>query len=139
MYYNVLVAYNINSFTDILHYLLLIFKLPVALIRHSLLHPILIYNLPSFNHQIHEIQPTIENMASAAASLLGRQLKEIQKARDLPGISCGLVKDNIFEWEVMLMLSDECKYYGGMFLSYLPAPSYISLQLGEYMLIIHRR
>ncbi|KAG4027304.1 hypothetical protein MFRU_031g00520 [Monilinia fructicola] len=52
-------------------------------------------------------------MASAAASLLGRQLKEIQKAKDLPGISCGLVKDNIFEWEVMLMLSDECKYYGG--------------------------
>ncbi|KAK6592277.1 Ubiquitin-conjugating enzyme E2 15 [Botrytis cinerea] len=52
-------------------------------------------------------------MGSAAANLLGRQLKEIQKAKDLPGISCGLVKDNIFEWDVMLMLSDECKYYGG--------------------------
>jgi len=52
-------------------------------------------------------------MSSAAASLLGRQLKEIQKAKDLPGISCGLRGDNVFEWEVMLMISDECKYYGG--------------------------
>ena len=65
-------------------------------------------------------------MTSAAASLLGRQLKEIQKAKDLPGISCGLVKDNVFEWEVMLMLSDECKYYGGMLLSFLTSV-YMSL------------
>jgi ubiquitin-conjugating enzyme E2 G1 len=51
---------------------------------------------------------------SAAAALLGRQLKEIQKSKDLPGISCGLVKDsNMFEWEVMLMINDDCKYYGG--------------------------
>lgn len=51
---------------------------------------------------------------SAAASLLGRQLKEIQKSNDLPGISCGLVSDkNMFEWEVMLMINDDCKYYGG--------------------------
>ncbi|KAG5912614.1 hypothetical protein E4U42_002098, partial [Claviceps africana] len=50
---------------------------------------------------------------SAAASLLGRQLKEIQSSKDLQGISCGLVSDdNIFEWEVMLMMSDDCKYYG---------------------------
>jgi ubiquitin-protein ligase len=50
----------------------------------------------------------------AAASLLRRQLKEMQAAKDLPGISCGLVNDNnIFEWEVMLMISDDCKYYGG--------------------------
>jgi ubiquitin-conjugating enzyme E2 G1 len=50
---------------------------------------------------------------SGAASLLRRQLKYMQAARDLPGISCGLVNDNIFEWEVMLMISDDCKYYGG--------------------------
>ena len=51
---------------------------------------------------------------SAAASLLGRQLKEIQKSNDLPGISCGLVSDeSMFEWEVMLMINDDCKYYGG--------------------------
>lgn len=53
--------------------------------------------------------------SAAAASLLGRQLKEMQTGKDIPGISCGLVNDNsIFEWEVMLMISDDCKYYGGM-------------------------
>lgn len=52
--------------------------------------------------------------SSAAASLLKRQLKEMQTGKDIPGISCGLVSDrNIFEWEVMLMISDDCKYYGG--------------------------
>ena len=51
---------------------------------------------------------------AAAASLLKRQLKEIQTGKDLPGISCGLVNDsNMFEWEVMLMINDDCKYYGG--------------------------
>ncbi|RCI08353.1 hypothetical protein L249_8870 [Ophiocordyceps polyrhachis-furcata BCC 54312] len=53
-------------------------------------------------------------MSSAAASLLRRQLKEMQTSKDLPGISCGLVRDdNVFEWEVMLMINDDCKYYGG--------------------------
>lgn len=52
--------------------------------------------------------------SAAAGSLLKRQLKEMQTAKDIPGISCGLVNDsNIFEWEVMLMISDDCKYYGG--------------------------
>lgn len=38
----------------------------------------------------------------------------MQSGKDIPGISCGLVKDdNIFEWEVMLMINDDCKYYGG--------------------------
>lgn len=51
---------------------------------------------------------------AAAASLLKRQLKEMQTSKDLPGISCGLVNDsNIFEWEVMLMIADDCPYYGG--------------------------
>lgn len=45
--------------------------------------------------------------------MLARQLKYMQSAKDLPGISCGLVKDNVFDWEVMLMISDDCKYYGG--------------------------
>lgn len=41
----------------------------------------------------------------------------MQKDTDIPGISCGLVNDNnIFEWEVMLMIPDEVKYYGGSFL-----------------------
>ncbi|KAI1909904.1 Ubiquitin-conjugating enzyme E2 15 [Ophidiomyces ophidiicola] len=54
--------------------------------------------------------------ASAAAGLLGRQLKQMQTDKDIPGISCGLTdENNIFEWEVMLMISDECKFYGGGF------------------------
>jgi len=45
--------------------------------------------------------------------LLARQLKEIQKAKDLPQLSVGIVNDNVFEWEVMLMMSDEDRFYGG--------------------------
>lgn len=53
--------------------------------------------------------------SAGAARLLQNQLREIQKAADLPGISVGLVNDsNIFEWEVVLMINDEIKYYGGM-------------------------
>ncbi|KAL8941424.1 MAG: hypothetical protein Q9211_001833 [Gyalolechia sp. 1 TL-2023] len=52
---------------------------------------------------------------SAAAGLLGRQLKQMQTDKDIPGISCGLADDNVMEWEVMLMISDDCKYYGGGF------------------------
>ncbi|KAL4729400.1 hypothetical protein ACLX1H_003817 [Fusarium chlamydosporum] len=60
--------------------------------------------------------------SAPAASLLKRQLKEMQAGKDIPGISCGLVNDNnIFEWEVMLMISDDCKYYGGMTI---PLPSF---------------
>lgn len=57
---------------------------------------------------------TMAGATSAAASLLRRQFKEMQTGKDIPGISCGLVNDsNMFEWEVMLMISDDCKYYGG--------------------------
>ena len=52
--------------------------------------------------------------SAAAGALLRRQLKQMQTSKDIPGISCGLVSDtNIFEWEVMLMISDDVKYYGG--------------------------
>ena len=37
----------------------------------------------------------------------------MQKEKDIPGISCGLVDNNIFEWEVMLMIPDDAKDYGG--------------------------
>lgn len=59
--------------------------------------------------------------SAAAASLLKRQLREMQTSKDTPGISCGLVNDNIFEWEVMLMISDDCKYYGGTCFNILPS------------------
>lgn len=51
--------------------------------------------------------------SSAAAGLLSRQLKQMQTDKDIPSISCGLVGDNVFEWEVMLMMSDDCPFYGG--------------------------
>ncbi|KAK3323748.1 ubiquitin-conjugating enzyme E2 [Cercophora scortea] len=62
--------------------------------------------------------------SAAAGALLRRQLKQMQSDKDIPGISCGLVNDNnIFEWEVMLMISDDCKYYGGgNFRAYLSFP-----------------
>ncbi|CAF9905152.1 MAG: hypothetical protein HETSPECPRED_004894 [Heterodermia speciosa] len=49
---------------------------------------------------------------SAAAGLLGRQLKAMQSDKDIPGISCGLVDNNVLQWEVMLMISDDCRFYG---------------------------
>ena len=61
--------------------------------------------------------------SSAAAGLLGRQLKQMQGDKDIPGISCGLVGDNVFEWEVMLMISEDCRYYGGK-LRYLSGTSW---------------
>ena len=65
--------------------------------------------------------------SAPAAALLARQLKEIQNDKDLPGISCGLVDDNnIFKWEVMLMVHDDCKYYGGM--AHLSLPRNLTLQ-----------
>ncbi len=57
---------------------------------------------------------TTRMATSAAAGLLGRQLKQMQSDKDIPGISCGLVDSNVLEWEVMLMISDDCRYYGGM-------------------------
>lgn len=54
--------------------------------------------------------------STAAAGLLSRQLKSMQTSKDaIPGISVGLISNNVFEWEVMLMISDDCKYYGGMY------------------------
>ena len=51
---------------------------------------------------------------SSAGILLSKQFKQMQTDKDIPGISCGLVGSSIFEWEVMLMLSDEQdSLYGG--------------------------
>jgi ubiquitin-conjugating enzyme E2 G1 len=52
--------------------------------------------------------------SSAAAGLLSRQLKQMQNDKNISGISCGLVDSNVFEWEVMLMIDDDTKFYGGM-------------------------
>jgi ubiquitin-conjugating enzyme E2 G1 len=50
-----------------------------------------------------------------AGRMLARQLQQMQQDKDIPGISCGLVDNNVFEWEVMLMISDDVKLYGGMY------------------------
>ncbi|RYP11108.1 hypothetical protein DL768_005916 [Monosporascus sp. mg162] len=56
------------------------------------------------------------SQTTGAARLLQRQLKEMRAAKDLPGISVGLINDdNVFEWEVILMINDDCKYYGGAY------------------------
>jgi len=52
--------------------------------------------------------------SSPAGRMLTRQLQQMQSDKDIPGISCGLADNNIFEWEVMLMISDDVKLYGGM-------------------------
>ncbi|KAI5210097.1 ubiquitin-conjugating enzyme [Aureobasidium subglaciale] len=61
---------------------------------------------------------------SSSALLLGRQFKQMQSDKDIPGISCGLVNNSVFEWEVMLMLPDESGglYGGGCFRSLLHFP-----------------
>jgi ubiquitin-conjugating enzyme E2 G1 len=53
------------------------------------------------------------NPGGAAALVLGKQLKRMQGEDYIEGISVGLVDDNVFEWEVMLMINDDCKFYGG--------------------------
>jgi len=67
---------------------------------------------------------------SAAAGLLGRQLKQMQSDKDIPGISCGLVDNNVLEWEVMLMISDDCRYYGGMGAHDLPKRETFARKIG---------
>jgi ubiquitin-conjugating enzyme E2 G1 len=52
---------------------------------------------------------------TGSGMLLAKQLKLMQTTDHIPGISVGLVDDkDVFEWEVMLMINDECKFYGGM-------------------------
>lgn len=59
-------------------------------------------------------QSSSSQQSSPAARLLAKQLKEINTANDLMGISVGLLREeNVFEWEVSLMINDDCKYYGG--------------------------
>ncbi|KAK5125982.1 hypothetical protein LTR85_011337 [Meristemomyces frigidus] len=61
---------------------------------------------------------------SSAAILLGRQFKQMQTDKDIPGISCGLVGNSVFEWEIMIMLDEEqdSLYGGGCFRARLNFP-----------------
>jgi ubiquitin-conjugating enzyme E2 G1 len=56
------------------------------------------------------------SQATGAARMLQKQLNEMRKSKDLSGVSVGLVNDNnVFVWQVGIMINDDCKYYGGMF------------------------
>lgn len=58
------------------------------------------------------------SQTTGAARMLQKQFNEMRKSNDLSGVSVGLVNDNnIFVWQVGIMINDECKYYGGKFLS----------------------
>ncbi|KAI0017223.1 ubiquitin-conjugating enzyme E2 [Xylariomycetidae sp. FL0641] len=58
--------------------------------------------------------PSPSTSGAAAMRLLQKQLKEINTANDLSGISVGLVHEsNVFEWEVSLMIDDDVTWYGG--------------------------
>lgn len=64
------------------------------------------------------------NPSSSAALLLSRQYKQMRTDKDIPGISVGLVHSSVFEWEVMLMLSEDQDdlYGGGIFRAKLTFP-----------------
>ena len=52
--------------------------------------------------------------SSSAAIILGRQFKQMKNDKDIPGISCGLANDNVFEWDIMIMLEEHAgSLYGG--------------------------
>ncbi|KAK6200711.1 hypothetical protein LQW54_009592 [Pestalotiopsis sp. IQ-011] len=54
------------------------------------------------------------SQTTGAARMLQKQFNEMRKSNDLSGVSVGLVNDNnIFVWQVGIMINDECKYYGG--------------------------
>jgi ubiquitin-conjugating enzyme E2 G1 len=51
---------------------------------------------------------------ASAALLLARQLKGMRGEDQINGISVGLVDDqNVFSWDVALMLDEEIPLYGG--------------------------
>ncbi|KAI9027887.1 ubiquitin-conjugating enzyme/RWD-like protein [Hyaloraphidium curvatum] len=56
-----------------------------------------------------------------ASLLLKRQLKELQKGGS-EGFSAGLVDDNIFEWEVLIIGPPDTLYEGGFFRARLSFP-----------------
>ncbi|KAI9363562.1 ubiquitin-conjugating enzyme/RWD-like protein [Pilaira anomala] len=56
-----------------------------------------------------------------SALLLSRQLKDLQK-NPVEGFSAGLVEDNIYEWEILIIGSQDTLYEGGFFKAHLSFP-----------------
>ncbi|KAL3480869.1 hypothetical protein BJX99DRAFT_244047 [Aspergillus californicus] len=93
-----------------------VFLLFSMLITVTEYNSIFLLSLPFANESLQQTPPPLIAMATTAAGrMLSRQLQQMQSDKDIPGISCGLVDSNIFEWEVMLMISDDVKLYGGGF------------------------
>ncbi|KAI8337220.1 ubiquitin-conjugating enzyme E2 7 [Chlamydoabsidia padenii] len=57
----------------------------------------------------------------SSALLLSRQLKDLQK-NPVDGFSAGLVGDNIYEWEIMVMGAPDTLYEGGFFKAVMTFP-----------------
>lgn len=65
----------------------------------------------------------VSSSGASAALMLLKQLHYMKKSTDIPGISVGLENENDpFKWEVMLMISDDCKFYGGKS----PSPTFLN-------------
>ncbi|KAJ8097604.1 ubiquitin-conjugating enzyme/RWD-like protein [Lipomyces tetrasporus] len=60
-------------------------------------------------------------------TILRRQLREISR-NGIPGISAGLLEDNIYQWEVLLIGPDDTLYEGGFFKARLSFPEDYPLQ-----------
>ncbi|SAL95609.1 hypothetical protein [Absidia glauca] len=58
----------------------------------------------------------------SSALLLSRQLKDLQK-NPVDGFSAGLVGDNIYQWEIMVMGAPDTLYEGGFFKALMTFPS----------------
>ncbi|KAK9460758.1 ubiquitin-conjugating enzyme/RWD-like protein [Lipomyces oligophaga] len=62
-------------------------------------------------------------MASTGSeTILRRQLRDLSR-NGVPGVSAGLVADNIYEWEVMLIGPEDTLYEGGFFKARLSFPT----------------
>ncbi|KAI8883684.1 ubiquitin conjugating enzyme [Backusella circina FSU 941] len=57
-----------------------------------------------------------------SALLLARQLKDLQK-NPVEGFSAGLVEDNIYEWEILIIGASDTLYEGGFFKARLSFPN----------------
>ncbi|ORX62696.1 ubiquitin-conjugating enzyme [Hesseltinella vesiculosa] len=60
-------------------------------------------------------------MTDSSALLLAKQLKELQK-NPVDGFSAGLLNDNIYEWEILVMGAPDTLYEGGFFKAIMTFP-----------------
>lgn len=79
----------------------------------------------------HAVPYSRKMATSPAGRMLSRQLQHMQSDKDIPGISCGLVDSNVFEWEVMLMISDDVQLYGGELL-FIALPTSVYILLADW-------